>query len=112
MKAPFSRVFDIFSSDLAGPRPTTSRVMRLLLICVKPLAKWLVAYLTCSTTASAATAFIKQLIIYLLKSPRLIMCENGLCSTASSLDKSLSRYKVSRKTVMACASPSNGRAEK
>lgn len=59
LKTALTRIFDTFSTDLAGPLFTTTRGLRLLLICVEHLTDGPLAYPTSSTTASEVVAFIK-----------------------------------------------------
>lgn len=107
-----TRLFDTTSTDFAGARSATSRGIKLLLICAEHLKGWRLAYRTSAATALEIIAFIKQHIIYSFGKRGLIISDNGLCFTASLLEKILSKDDINLKTVMAYAPVLKGRTER
>lgn len=64
-KASLTRLLNTFSTDFAGPLPTTTRGMRILVFRVAHLKAWLLAYSTFSATVSEVGASIKRHIVYI-----------------------------------------------
>lgn len=108
LKAPSTCVFDIFSTDFSEPLRTNARRMRVVLIFVNHLMGWLLAYPTSSATAWEGVALMKHFSSSSGR-PGLIISYIGPCSTASSLEKFLSKYSIDWKIVMAYAPNSSGR---
>lgn len=83
-----------------------------LLVCVEHLTGQQIARLTRNATKLKVLAFVDVEIVYSFGPPFRIICNNTACFTAWAVQEYMGRCGIERKTVLAYALTSNGRAEK
>ena len=109
---PITSLFGTFSVDFAWPLPRSDSAKRYVLVAVEHLSGWPIAKPTATSTAEEVVKFIEEEIVYSFSSPGMIVSENATWFTAAELDNLMKKHGIERKTVLAYAPMSNGRAER
>ena len=112
LRLPISSLFDVFSIDFAGPFPATSSGNRFVRVAVEHLTGWPIAIATADITAQVVLKFVKREIMYSFGPPQTIVSDNTTCFTASAVSSFMVQHGINRRTVLAYAPMSNGRAER
>lgn len=112
MTRPITSLFEVFSIDFAGPLPQTRLRNRFLLACVEHLTSWSIVVPTRHTTAEVVRNFMSTEIIQPFGIPNTVVSDNAQCFTAAVMTEFNQQQGIERKTVLAYAPMSNGRAER
>lgn len=103
LELPVRHLFEVFSTDFAGPLPPTRAGNHFLFICVEHLTGWPIAVFTPSVTAQVVKKIVQDDIIHSFGPSGKVISDNATCSTAAKVALSLTSYIISWKTVQAYA---------
>ena len=112
LRTPLTILFDLFSIDFAGPLPTSRAGNKYMLVCVEHLTGWLIVIPTSNSTGGTVINFVGDHILHPFRPPHIIVSDNAICFTATSIVAFMDEIGTIWKTVAAHAPMSNRRAER
>ena len=103
--------FDTWGIDIMGPFPKARGSLRIIIVAVDYMTKWVEAKAMAHITASACQKFFHDMILTRFGIPRVLITDNGKQFTDAGFEEYLTSYNIQHKKYSVAYPQSNGQVE-